>query len=210
RSGTSGPLCSMSSAVATIGMSRARATRMSQAMRCTSGPRSWSGSLSRKYCCTSTTIRQDRSRSIRPPAVCAIDLVLRRPGAAQLLDPRAPGLGLEAPALRTQGRFGLVARPGRLGRATDEIDELLARLLAVALLGAVALGDDDEHALVGETPARQVLEPLTHGREQRGRMTDVETQLRRRRQLVDVLAAGAGRADEILFDFALVEADAVG
>src|SRR6185437_14982760 len=116
----------------------------------------------------------------------------------------------EAPALRTQRGPGLVARPGRRGRATDEIDELFARLHAVALLGAVALSDDDEHALVGKPSARQMLEPLTHGREQRGRMPDVEAQLHRRRQLVDILAAGAGRADEILFDLALVEADAVG
>ena len=59
-------------------------------------------------------------------------------------------------------------------------------------------------SLVSRRPA-QALEPLADSGQQRGRMADVEAQLHGRRQLVDVLAAGAGRADEILFDLALVE-----
>ena len=65
RSGTSGPIRVMSSAVATTGMSSRRAALISHAIRPTSAPRQPSGSLSRKYCCTSMTARQERSLSIR-------------------------------------------------------------------------------------------------------------------------------------------------
>src|SRR4029079_14873385 len=55
----------MSSAVATMGMASALATRANHAIRATSGSRCCSGSLSRKNCCTSITTRQLRSRSKR-------------------------------------------------------------------------------------------------------------------------------------------------
>src|SRR5262245_1496954 len=209
-SGTSGPLRPTSSAVAMRGISRARATRMSHACRCTSGPRSCSGSLSRKYCCTSITIRQQRSRSIRPGFAGSIGSVLRRLRAAQALESGVSGFGVEPAPLGAGSRLGRMARLGRRGGAPDQLGEAFARLLAVALLGAVALRDDDEHAVVGEAPAGEALEPRPHVRRQRARLPQVETQLHRRRQLVDVLAARSGRADKILLDLTLVEADAVG
>src|SRR3954471_12893510 len=88
----------MSSAVAMIGISRARATRMSQAMRDTKGARSAKGNLARKYCWTSMTRRQDVSRwNNAPLCIWASDLALHRLNQIGLHLDLAQGLaGLQA------------------------------------------------------------------------------------------------------------------
>src|SRR5205085_2457612 len=88
--------------------------------------------------------------------------------------------------------------------------QALARVGAIALLGAMALCGDDEHAVAGETVARKPLEPHAHTVWQRGRMAHVETQLHRAGDLVDVLPARPGGADEAFRKLGLVDADAVG
>src|ERR1700736_1338539 len=73
-----------------------------------------------------------------------------RPGAAQRLDSGAALLGREAPQL------GAERRPGRPGarrpyrRGADERDEPFEGIVAVALLGTVALRRDHQHAVAGE------------------------------------------------------------
>src|SRR5262249_45110998 len=128
----------------------------------TSGPRSCKGSLSRKYCCTSTTIRHERSHSIRPLLPGFIASILRRLRRAQAFEPRSARLRLEPLTSRRSGGLGGMARLGRRGGAPDQVDEPLARLLAVAFLCAVALGNDDQHTLGGEPPSGQALQPPAH------------------------------------------------
>src|SRR5690242_482582 len=85
-------------------------------------------------------------------------------------------------------------------RTADQFDQALERVLAVALLGPVALGGDEEHALLAEPSAGQPLQPRADVARQRRRAADVEAQLHRRCQLVDVLPAGTGGAHEALLD----------
>ena len=55
---------------------------------------------------------------------------------------------------------------------------------------------DDDHAVLGQPLAGQLHQPDRDVVRQRRRTPHVEAQLHRRRDLVDVLPAGAGRADE--------------
>ena len=111
-----------------------------------------------------------------------------------------------------EARVGLVGRRGTGGGCglANELAQALARVGAVALLGAVALRGDDEHALAGEAVAGEPLEPRAHAVGQRRRMAHVEAQLHRAGDLVDVLPARPGGADEALRKLAFVDADAVG
>src|SRR6185312_13503284 len=86
----------------------------------------------------------------------------------------ARGLRLDAPL-------------GHDARLPDQLEQALACIIAVALLRAEALRLDDEHALVGEPPAGEAFKAHTHFARQRRRRPHVETQLHRRRNLVDVL-----------------------
>src|SRR5436309_15900847 len=85
-------------------------------------------------------------------------LILRRLGAAQALDGRAALLGFDAPLARGARRPGRASRRGRGRGLANELDQALARVGAVALLGAVALRGDDQHALTRETLAGEPLE----------------------------------------------------
>src|SRR3954447_14381312 len=132
--------------------------------------------------------------------------------------PPAQTLHLPPPRLLPQPTLACaLARPrraarrrGRLGGAADQVEEALLGVLAVALLGAVALGGDDQDAVAGQPAAGQLLEALAHGLGQARGAADVEAELDGGGELVDVLAAGAGAADEALFKLPLVEGDRVG
>ena len=93
-------------------------------------------------------------------------------------------------------------------RLADEVGQPRARVLAVALLRAEALGADDEHALVRDAPPGEPHQPVAHGERQAAGMAHVETQLDRGRDLVDVLPARPRGADEALLEVALVDRDA--
>src|SRR5690348_3827162 len=83
-------------------------------------------------------------------------------------------------------------RRERLGGAADQVEEALQGVLAVALLGAVALGGDDQDAVAGKAATGEALQALAHRLGQAGRAADVEAELNGGGELVDVLAAGAG------------------
>src|SRR5262249_58956261 len=97
-------------------------------------------------------------------------LVERRPRAAQAFDARAALFRFEPALAGAGGRLGRPAWNRRHGGAADQIGETLARVLAVALLGAMALGVDHDHALAGEASAGEPLEPRAHvvGKARRG------------------------------------------
>src|SRR5215831_4904596 len=134
-------------------------------------------------------------------------LVERRPRAAQAFDARAALFRFEPALAGAGGRLGRPAWNRRHGGAADQFDETLARVLAVAFLGAMALGVDYDRALAGEPPAGEPLEPRAHVLGKARRAAHVEAKLHRARELVDVLPAGTGRADEMLLELALADAD---
>src|SRR4029078_1804262 len=81
--------------------------------------------------------------------------------------------------------------------APEEGHETAQRFGAVALLRAVRVGGDDELIVEGELPPGEELKALHHVERQVGTL-EIEAQFDRSRDLVDILAAGTGRADEAL------------
>src|SRR5262249_6387047 len=136
--------------------------------------------------------------------------IRRRPALTHRLDAAAPLLVVDAAPARCLGGPGRAARHRPHGRGADELGQALERIGAVALLGAVVLRRDHQHAVAREPSAREPLEPRAHLVGERGRTAHVEAQLHRGRELVDVLPARAGGADEALDELALVERDMVG
>jgi hypothetical protein len=122
---------------------------------------------------------------------------------------RRGGSWLQTSPSRCRRRLGQPPRDRRRRRSPDQIDQPLERVLAIALLRSVPPGVEDEHALVGHAPAGEALQPLAYGVGQCRRAPHIESELHRRRKLVDVLAAGTGRANEALLDLSLVDGDAI-
>src|SRR5262249_41235919 len=111
------------------------------------------------------------------PAVAGMTAsILEAPRPAQRLDAAAPLLVVDATPARRLGGLGGAARhwPHR-GRA-DELGEPLERVGTVALLGAVALRRDHQHAVARQPPPRKPLEPGAHLVGERGRTAHVEAQ----------------------------------
>ena len=102
---------------------------------------------------------------------------------------------------------GLVARRGG---APDQVLETFEGILAVARLGAMAVGVDHEHALAGEPFASEAFEPRAHVLGKARRAAHVEAKLHGARKLVDVLPAGTGGANEVLLELVLGDADRGG
>src|ERR1700761_5194957 len=116
--------------------------------------------------------------------------------APVLLDTRVTLLAVQAPLLRSACRLRGPALLGDHRRLADQLDEPRAHVGAVALLRAVLAAGDHQHAVLGEPRAGERDQPQPHRIGQGRRAHDVETQLYRRRDLVDVLPAGPGRGDE--------------
>src|SRR5690606_12679848 len=116
-------------------------------------------------------------------------------------------LGIHAPGLGGTAGPGGHALLRRRAAGLDERRQPLARVLAVAVLGAEALGVEYQHAVVGETAIALGEQAFAHGFGQRRRVGDVEAQLDRGRDLVDVLTAGTRRAHEALDDFGVRDVD---
>src|SRR5216684_2237731 len=136
-------------------------------------------------------------------------LVVRR-HAAKRLQRAVPLLVVEPLALAGLRRPGLLARHRRAGGGADQRDQTLERFLAVALLAALALRHQHQHAVARQPPAGQPFQALAHVMGQRGRMTHVEAQLHGRRRLVDVLTTWPGRAHEALLDLGRIDRQRAG
>src|SRR6266513_2100862 len=128
-------------------------------------------------------------------------LVPARPGAQALGAPQAR-LVLEAPLARRARGFGGLTRFRGRECAADEVAEPLLRLAAVVLLGAVVARDDEDRALGGEA--------RLDGLRERRAAREIEAQLHRGGDLVDVLAARAARAHERQRQLAVRNLDASG
>src|SRR5690606_39272022 len=118
---------------------------------------------------------------------------------------------LQAPLDGSLRRLGLLARRWRrFGRLGDQRRQAGAGVGAVLLLRAEAAGLDDDdtvlrRALPGELDG-PFADPFGHPR----RIRRIEAELHRRRDLVDVLAAWARRADEVLDELVLADRHARG
>ena len=111
-----------------------------------------------------------------------------------------PGLALQPPLDRALGRPGLLARRRRrLGRLRRPVPSA-ARAHPRGCVPGCGNGSASmtmTPSLVARWPASFMVRARTRS-DRPGALRGVEAQLHGRRDLVDVLAAGAGRADEIL------------
>ena len=73
---------------------------------------------------------------------------------------------------------------------------------------AMPLRCDDEHAILGQPASGKPLQPRAYRVGEAGRPADVEPQLHRGLDLLDILSTGARRAQKILVQFTLVERNA--
>src|SRR5207248_3097459 len=130
--------------------------------------------------------------------------------APQALNSRSPRLPIEPALARGLGWPRCPAQDGRLRGRADHLDQPRARILTVLVLAAVTECRDHDHALTGEPPAGDAVEPRAHVMRQRRRVAGVEAKLNGARDLVHVLPARARGADEAFLDLAFVEPDAIG
>jgi hypothetical protein len=79
---------------------------------------------------------------------------------AQVLDAAAAFLAFDAALARRSGRPGRPPLDRRDGGAADQVEQAVERVLPIAPLGAMALRDDDQHAVAGQPRAG---EPLQSG-----------------------------------------------
>src|SRR3546814_645003 len=127
--------------------------------------------------------------------------------SAAALDVTAFALGVEAALLRRPRGLGGDPLLRRMQTRFDEVRQSLARVLAVALLGAEALRAEHQHAVAGDAPIAPGQQAFAHRFRQRRRIGDVEAQLHRRGHLVDVLPARTRRTHEAFDDFLLGDGD---
>src|SRR5580704_7520737 len=122
---------------------------------------------------------------------------------SQRLDGPAPSLLVEAANLRGERRSGRTARLFALLRFRQQRGEPRACVLAVARLAREFLGEDDDDALLRHARAGELHQPDHDVGGEAWAPARVEAQFDRGRDLVDVLPAGTGGADEGFDDLAL-------
>src|SRR5690606_15465743 len=123
------------------------------------------------------------------------------PASTRALDRTALALVAEAALLRCACGPCRHPRHRCTQSALDEGRQPLARILAVAVLGAEALRLQHQHAIVGDAAVALGQQPFAHRFGQRRRARHVEAQLHRGGDLVDVLTARAAGADEAFDEF---------
>src|SRR5258706_15643976 len=84
--------------------------------------------------------------------------LLHRLRTSQRLDAAAALLALKAAHLGAERRPGWPSRRRPHGGSLDHLDKACQRIIAVALLGAMTLGRDHQHAVTGQPPPRDPLE----------------------------------------------------
>ena len=140
------------------------------------------------------------------PFSCPAPLLVTGTGA-QLLHSPAHSFSLKPALLARQCWPRGPARPWRRRCLPDKRGKPLTGVGAVALLGAITLRDEDQHAILGHAPATELDEALKNIGGKRGRARRVEAKLHGGRHLVDVLTAGTRRKHEALLDFLLGDFD---
>src|SRR6476646_7119599 len=191
-----------------------RSTTSPAAIRLTTASDNWRTGMVGRFDPVPTLPAQTGTCEARSGALPDILVLVRAsvPGfaAAQALDGRAMLFPLQPlPTLRL-GHFRRAARGGLHRRLADHREQPVPRIVAVAFLGAMLLGDDHDDALFGQSLARKTHQPQSDIVRQRGRVARIKAKLHSRRHLVDVLASGAGRAHKGFRKLGFVDGDRVG
>ncbi len=142
-----------------------------------------------------------RSRNASPPDSA------RRPGCRSVaphwpsprLDRASPHLAFNTPHLRCARRLGGDALSARHADTADEVVDPRERRRAIHVLRAMLLRLDDDDTIARDTAVGEHKQPRLDVLRQR-RRTDIEAQMNRARNLVDVLTARALRAHGRQFD----------
>jgi hypothetical protein len=128
-------------------------------------------------------------------------------GAALLFEGGAAGFSLEAALFGGCGGLGRATRRGGNGSAAEQFDKAIECILPVPFLCPKATRHDHEDAILGQASAGKTGQPpLDFG----GKPSDIserKAQLYGACDFVDILPAGAGSADEIFHDPAVIDGD---
>src|SRR5512141_1508776 len=134
-------------------------------------------------------------------------IVGRRNGFAHPLRFAPQLLPRQAALLRSRRRTGLLSGLDGFRGLFQPLDQAIPRVLAVSFPRPETAGLDHQHAVSRHPLPCEPDQPLPHPFGQGPGVAHVEAHLDRRRDLVDVLPAGPGGADEPLLEIALVDAD---
>jgi hypothetical protein len=126
--------------------------------------------------------------------------------ASRRLDLATLDLAVDAPALRPPGGLGRLAHAWRRSNGVDEFMQPFQGIVSILVLTPVALCLDDDYSLRGDPLITQRKEPPFDVVSQR-RRSDIEAQVDGARHLVDILTAGALRADGGPFQLVAGDAD---
>jgi len=116
----------------------------------------------------------------------------------------------QAALARALTRLGGAAHLRNDTSLADQVEEPLARIIAVAPLSAVAVCLDDENPIGGQALPGQSHQPPTDILRQRRRALHVEAQLHRRGDLVHVLPARPRRTHKTFHQLARIQRDTRG
>lgn len=137
-------------------------------------------------------------------------LILSHRDMAQALGPRTARLGLKPGLALSAARRGRTAPLGAMRGAANQIDQPFDRIGSVAFAGSEPFGGDNDHAVAIEPSPGQAAETVARVRIDRARCLDIEAQLDRCLDLVDVLSARPAGAKKVQFDLALIQSDGRG
>ncbi len=126
-------------------------------------------------------------------------------GSAKALREAPAPLSLQAAFLRIGSRPGFLTDLRFHCRLADQVDEPIKSVLPVAFLGAKAAGIDDQYTVPRKPPAGKVHKTAPHILRNRWRPEDIESELHRGSDLINILATRSRSPDE--FDMDLVFAD---
>jgi len=129
--------------------------------------------------------------------------------APQRLQLTALSLALDASFNGTSGWLGCGALPGCNGRAFDQSLKPRKRIFPIFLMAAIALCLDDDYPVIGNAPVSQLPEFLLAVIRQRRRI-DIEAQMDRSRDLVDILPARTLRPDRMQLDLVIGDRNVIG
>ncbi len=119
------------------------------------------------------------------------------------------GFSVDAFSLGAAGRFGGPAPFLNYCRTDDQLPQAFQSLLSVLLLTAALLRFDDDDAFPGEAAVSESQQPL-FVKFRQGRCLDIKAQMNGRRDLVDILSAGAARANCADLNFMIRDTDLTG
>lgn len=117
-------------------------------------------------------------------------------------------LAFQTPPLRRARRLAAPARLGNFCRLLDQCPQTLQGIRTIALLRTEALCEQAEDTIGIYPPTCELEQAGAHGIRQGHTVQDVEAQLNRRRDLVDVLTPRPGSAHKTEFQLRITQSHA--